>query len=479
MGNIEISAESDCSPRVVRGPINLPLRVGEKEVAYRLWFFDFADGRWVAALAGGIDEEDRVPLRIESACLFGHVFHSAKCDCRFQLDEAFRRIAELKKGLIVYAIDQDARGLGIDAHFRIYELRQQQNLDTEAVYKELQAPVDARSYAPVSFILRYLKIHKLLLLSNNLTRQRFLLDEGFDVTMEALEARLDLHNMSTLMLEKEDLGYTWSFRTHGDWLAPLQARVLDDIEKQGAQLVFATRDLVGEHLGTEWNAARELEKILGYTSGHLKEQTSELVVYLTDYPRIDEVRIYARMGASFIVVPFAKIPSWLITAGAGAGIRIQDWERKNQYRVSRPQWQLIHQTLDFDVYGRGDAVRYVFPNATEDVDSNVIWIEQLHQLISEIAPGYEGRVSGRSTHSCAWIETGVLNEPNISLLQGFGFEIQETSVKSLERTGILLGLDMETLRTTSSELWNTFQQIRSKNTAVASFSMDSNDKNNT
>ena len=45
-------------------------------------------------------------------------------------------------------------------------------------------------------------------------RRRFLEEHGFRVKVQPLEAPLDTFNMSTLMLEKEDLEYKWSFKTH-------------------------------------------------------------------------------------------------------------------------------------------------------------------------------------------------------------------------------------------------------------------------
>src|SRR5258708_17584608 len=41
-------------------------------------------------------------LRIHSQCLTGDVFHSLRCDCRAQLEIAFRQISGEGRGLIVY-----------------------------------------------------------------------------------------------------------------------------------------------------------------------------------------------------------------------------------------------------------------------------------------------------------------------------------------------------------------------------------------
>src|ERR1700738_5211476 len=132
--DLESRQDIEPKPEFIRGPVRLPLRIDGQELGYSLFLFQFNGERWIAAFTGNIDDGEPVPLRIESACIFGHVFHSAKCDCGYQLDEALRRIAEMKRVLVIYAIDDDARGLGIDAHFQIYVLRQQENLDTEAVY---------------------------------------------------------------------------------------------------------------------------------------------------------------------------------------------------------------------------------------------------------------------------------------------------------------------------------------------------------
>jgi GTP cyclohydrolase II len=421
MNNPNPHSKLDCTPQDIQGPIHLPLRIDKQEIPYQLWYYSFGTERWVAAFTGDITNGEPVPLRIESACLFGHIFHSAKCDCGYQLDEAFRRIAQLGKGIVIYGIDQDARGLGIAAHFQIYVLRQQENLDTDAVYERLQAPVDARSYEPVVFILRHLKIHNILLLSNNPQRKRFLLEQGFEVLTESLEAPLDVYNMSTLMLEKEDLGYTWSFKTHGDWLAPLQARVDGDTNKQAAQLVLSTETLIAEYVDTQWNTAYGLAKIVNVT----KEQQGDLVVYVTDFPRVDELATYAAMGACFVVVPFPEIPGWLRSAGIAAGIRIQDWGRKNRYEKPRPQWDLVYQSSQLHVYRRCNQLRCVFPEEVESTNSPLQKIEAIHKCAALVMPENAPYIAQIQPNPSSWIEINQSNEPNAEQLRAAGFEVIE------------------------------------------------------
>lgn len=363
----------DVAPDVVHGPIRLPLRIDNEDVIFHAWYYAFGKERWVCAQTGNTEDGAPVPLRIESACFFGHVLHSAKCDCGFQLNEAFRRIAQRKRGMVIYAVDQDARGLGMEAHFKIYYYRQQLNYDTEEVYQALGAPLDSRCYDPVARILRDRQVGRVVLLSNNLQRKAFLEEHAFEVACEAIEAPLDVHNMPTLMLEKEDLGYTWSFKTHADWLAPLQQRVVHDDEQQGVQLVRGTETVVAEWLSSDWNLAHGLASLVP------NAPSNDLVVYATDFPRADELPLYARMGAQFVVVPFPVIPSWLRRAGEEAGIRIQDWGRKNRYEKPRPQWELVATDGGMHAYRRRDRVRLV-PQNVNDPEGTMREVEHAYAI---------------------------------------------------------------------------------------------------
>lgn len=327
------------------GPAILPLQAGDKAMKCELWYYSFGDSRWVAVCYGDLKTK-RVMLRIESACIFGHIFHSRQCDCGFQLNEAMVKISQAEAGLVLYAIDQDARGAGIEAHFQIYYLRQHENLDTEGVYSRLGVPIDSRDYQPVVAILRDLGVGQITLLSNNKERMKLLTENGFDAQFENLEAPLDEHNMATLMLEKEDLDYTWSFKTHSDWLMSLQDKVTHDNTLQGACLVSKTHELVAEYFSSNWDIAHGLAVLVPAS----KQQTSELVVYLTDFPRMDELSLYSGIGAKFVVIPFAVIPSWLQESGKRVGIKVQDWERRNKYAIERPQWNLILETTKVHVY---------------------------------------------------------------------------------------------------------------------------------
>lgn len=336
----------------VIGPIRLPLEVDGQVDYHQLYYFESNNERWACVSYGDIHNHLPVPLRIESACFFGHVFHSRQCDCGYQLTVAFERIRQEGRGLVIYGIDQDARGLGIGCHFSIYDLRQNENLDTEAVFQRLNAKLDNRNYDAVAHILRFIQVDNIKLLSNNAKRIEFLKNNGFIVEREELEAPLDRFNMATMMLEKEDLGYQWSFQTHAHWLSPIQQLVEENPKLFAGRIVANNKQVIAEWVGEEWGVAAHLRA--QYQNQDLLG--SQLVVYLTDYPRLDELKIYSEMGVKFIVMPYTTFPDSLIVEADQYGIKLQDWARENKYSKERIQWQFVSSEGQHHVYERNGEI---------------------------------------------------------------------------------------------------------------------------
>jgi GTP cyclohydrolase II len=95
----------------------------------------------------------------------GDVFGSRKCDCGEQLNNALSMIVKEKAGILIYS-RQEGRGIGLFNKIRAYEL-QDQGRDTIQANEDLGLPVDGRTYQPAAAMLRYLKVTKIRLITNN------------------------------------------------------------------------------------------------------------------------------------------------------------------------------------------------------------------------------------------------------------------------------------------------------------------------
>jgi 3,4-dihydroxy 2-butanone 4-phosphate synthase/GTP cyclohydrolase II len=160
----------------------------------------------LALVKGTVDGEEDVLVRVHSECLTGDVFHSMRCDCGEQLDQALQQIASEERGVLLY-MAQEGRGIGLLNKLRAYEL-QENGFDTVDANLELGFPADMRDYGIGNQILADLGLSTIRILTNNPKKITGI--EGFGLTVVEqvpIETAPTEENVHYLATKRDKLGH--------------------------------------------------------------------------------------------------------------------------------------------------------------------------------------------------------------------------------------------------------------------------------
>jgi 3,4-dihydroxy 2-butanone 4-phosphate synthase/GTP cyclohydrolase II len=160
----------------------------------------------VALVKGDVDGQENVLVRVHSECLTGDVFHSQRCDCGEQLEQALRRIAAEERGVLLY-MAQEGRGIGLLNKLRAYEL-QENGLDTVEANLELGFQPDMRDYGIGNQILADLGLSTIRILTNNPKKITGIEGYGLEVVEQvAIETEPTPQNTRYLATKRDKLGH--------------------------------------------------------------------------------------------------------------------------------------------------------------------------------------------------------------------------------------------------------------------------------
>jgi 3,4-dihydroxy 2-butanone 4-phosphate synthase/GTP cyclohydrolase II len=160
----------------------------------------------VALVKGDVDGAENVLVRVHSECLTGDVFHSLRCDCGEQLEQALGRIASEERGVLLY-MAQEGRGIGLLNKLRAYEL-QENGYDTVEANLELGFQPDMRDYGIGNQILAELGLTTIRILTNNPKKITGIEGFGLEVVEQVpIETTPTAQNARYLATKRDKLGH--------------------------------------------------------------------------------------------------------------------------------------------------------------------------------------------------------------------------------------------------------------------------------
>jgi 3,4-dihydroxy 2-butanone 4-phosphate synthase / GTP cyclohydrolase II len=160
----------------------------------------------VALVKGEVEGAENVLVRVHSECLTGDVFHSLRCDCGEQLEQALERIAAEERGVLLY-MAQEGRGIGLLNKLRAYEL-QENGYDTVEANLELGFQPDMRDYGIGNQILAELGLTTIRILTNNPKKITGIEGFGLEVVEQVpIETTPTAQNAQYLATKRDKLGH--------------------------------------------------------------------------------------------------------------------------------------------------------------------------------------------------------------------------------------------------------------------------------
>ncbi|MEI6614628.1 MAG: bifunctional 3,4-dihydroxy-2-butanone-4-phosphate synthase/GTP cyclohydrolase II [Chrysiogenales bacterium] len=184
---------------------NLPTRWGTFSIQA---FVDHIHQETHIALSqGDLTGDEAILVRVHSQCLSGDTFASLRCDCGKQLQSAMEMISREKRGVLLYLLNQEGRGIGLINKIKAYKL-QEAGLDTIQANVKLGFKADQRDYGIGAQILHHLGLKKLKLITNNPAKYIALAGYGLEISERIpLEITPNKENIAYMKTKKDKMGH--------------------------------------------------------------------------------------------------------------------------------------------------------------------------------------------------------------------------------------------------------------------------------
>ena len=161
----------------------------------------------IALVKGDVGGGEPALVRAHSQCLTGDTFGSVRCDCGDQLRLSMEMIEKEGRGVVLYILNHEGRGIGLANKIRAYAM-QDKGADTVEANRKLGFKPDQRDYGIGAQILVALGVRRIRLITNNPRKFVGLTGYGLEIVDRVpLEIPPNPCNLRYLKTKKEKMGH--------------------------------------------------------------------------------------------------------------------------------------------------------------------------------------------------------------------------------------------------------------------------------